>query len=197
MENLSKLQPVTKIWVILLVLLSSFICISDRLWTTQLPHHPTFWKQHCADLRSLWKTLLISHRRPLLEFASPEWNTGYLADLRLLESVRRWSKRTDELADVPYFPRLKVLDLFSVKGRLLRAALLKCWNIFHGKYCLQPQDIFILLRQEGPVDTKSRSPILIAQRDADDASSRLMCWCLEFPPRRCGWSWVSWVVGLP
>lgn len=89
------------------------------------------------------KTLLISHIRPLLEYASPVWNTGYLGDLRLLESVqRRWTKMIDGLGDVPYSHRLAVLDLYSVKGRLLRADMLKCWKIFHGKCGLRPEDIF-------------------------------------------------------
>ena len=34
-------------------------------------------------------TLLITHIRPLLEFGSTVWNTGYITDLKLLESVQR------------------------------------------------------------------------------------------------------------
>ena len=36
------------------------------------------------------------------------------------------------------------LDLFTVEGRLLRADIMKCWKIFHGKCEICPKDIFIL-----------------------------------------------------
>ncbi|KAK3886186.1 hypothetical protein Pcinc_009646 [Petrolisthes cinctipes] len=71
-------------------------------------------------------TILKSHIRPVLEFVSTVWNTGYLGDLRLLESVqRRWTKLIDGLADLSYTNRLKALNLYSVQGRLLRADLIK------------------------------------------------------------------------
>jgi len=70
------------------------------------------------------KSLLISHLHPLLEFASPVWNTSYLGDLCLLESVqRRWTKMIDGLAEILYSQCLAILDLYSVKGKLLRAVL--------------------------------------------------------------------------
>ena len=63
-----------------------------------------------------------THIRPLLEFGSTVWNTGYLGDQRLLESVqRRWTKEITGLAALPYSERLRALELYSVHGRLLRA----------------------------------------------------------------------------
>ncbi|KAK3858420.1 hypothetical protein Pcinc_035394 [Petrolisthes cinctipes] len=57
-------------------------------------------------------TILKSHIRPILEFGSTVWNTGYLGDLGLLESVqRRWTKHIDGLADLSYTNRLKALNL--------------------------------------------------------------------------------------
>ncbi|KAK3888205.1 hypothetical protein Pcinc_007736 [Petrolisthes cinctipes] len=88
-------------------------------------------------------TILKSHIRPILEFGSTVWNTGYLGDLRLLESVqRRWTKHIDSLADLPYTNRLKALNLYSVQGRLLRADLIKCWKIFHKQSVISPSDLF-------------------------------------------------------
>ena len=77
--------------------------------------------------RKFMLTLLISHIRPILEYGSQVWNTGYVGDLILLESVqRRWTKRIDGLEDLSYEQRLIELDLFSVKGRLWRSDMLYC-----------------------------------------------------------------------
>lgn len=95
-------------------------------------------------------TLFISHIRPLLEFGSVVWNTGYITDLKLLESVqRRWTKRIQGLENMSYAQRLVVLDLFSVKGRLLRTDLIKCWKVFHGLSPISPTDLFTLASSAG------------------------------------------------
>ena len=80
-----------------------------------------------------------------MDFSSCVWNTGYIQDLKLLESVqRRFTKAIDSFKDLDYKTRLQNLSLFSVKGRLLRADLIKCWKIFHGESCIKPDDIFTL-----------------------------------------------------
>ena len=57
--------------------------------------------------------LYVSHIRPILEYASSLWNTGYSMDLHLLESVqRRWTKTIQGLENLSYYDRLKVLNLF-------------------------------------------------------------------------------------
>ena len=38
-----------------------------------------------------------------------------------------------------------LLQLYSVKGRLLRADIIKCWKIFHGKCGLDPEELFVLV----------------------------------------------------
>lgn len=87
--------------------------------------------------------LYISHIRPILEYASSVWNTGYIADLQLLESVqRRWTKNIRGLEHLDYSVRLRTLNLFSVKGRLLRHDLINYWKIFHGHSPLSPSDLF-------------------------------------------------------
>ena len=79
------------------------------------------------------REIFITHIRPLLEFSSSVWNSGYVMDLCLLESVqRRWTKQIDGLSDLDYFDRLKSLSLFSVWGRLFRADLVLVWKILHG-----------------------------------------------------------------
>ena len=88
-------------------------------------------------------TLYTTHIRALLEYASCVWSTGFIGDLRLLESVQRsWTRHIEGLSELSYADRLQVLDLYSVKGRLLRADLIKYWKIFHGECSIRPTDIF-------------------------------------------------------
>ena len=88
------------------------------------------------------KTLFVSHIRPILEFASPVWNMNYVGDTKILESVQRsWTKQIDGLCDVPYNLRLEYLQLYSVRGRMLRADLVTCWRVLHG-HCPELQHIF-------------------------------------------------------
>ena len=94
--------------------------------------------------------LYLAHVRPILEFASCVWNTGYLGDLKLLEGVqRRWTKQIEGLFNMQYSERLRHLNLYSVKGRLLRADIIKCWKIFHLKSIIKPADIFTLAPRIG------------------------------------------------
>ena len=94
--------------------------------------------------------ILKSHIRPLLEFSSPVWNTGFVADLRALEQVqRRWTREIDGMEGLSYSERLIRLNLFSVRGRLLRADLILCWKIFHGLSSIRPSDLFIFSLRAG------------------------------------------------
>ena len=103
----------------------------------------SFIKSTLCRSPSFMTKLFITHIRPLLEFASPVWNTGYITDLTLLESVqRRWTKLITGCEGMSYEQRLKTLDLYSVKGRLLRADLIKCWKIFNGMSSITPTELF-------------------------------------------------------
>ena len=89
--------------------------------------------------------LLVTHIRPVLEYSSCLWYTGYVNDMRLLEKVqRRWTKQIEGLSDLSYADRLKFLNLYSVQGRLLRADLLQYWKILNGRSSIVPTDIFQL-----------------------------------------------------
>ena len=77
--------------------------------------------------------IFIAHIRPIIDFASVLWNTGYIGDLHLLETVQRhWTKQIDGFADLPYAERLERLNLYSIKGRLLRADLIMVWKVLNG-----------------------------------------------------------------
>ena len=89
--------------------------------------------------------ILTTHIRPIIEYASTVWHTGYHQDLKKLEAVQRlWTRNILDLRDAEYEERLKSLNLFSVKGRLLRADLIKCWKIFNGKSMISPNDLWDL-----------------------------------------------------
>ena len=91
------------------------------------------------------KSLYISNVRPVIDYCSPVWNSGYIHNLKLLEQVqRRFTKHIDGLKHLSYAERLATLNLFSVKGRLLSSDLIKCWKIFHKQSSLKYSDFFTL-----------------------------------------------------
>ena len=76
--------------------------------------------------RDFMLALFVSHIRPTIDYCSSVWNTGYLGDIRKMESVqRRWTREVAGLESLEYGSRLRELGLYSVRGRLLRADLKK------------------------------------------------------------------------
>ena len=92
----------------------------------------------------------VTHVRPIIEYASCVWNTGYMEDMRTLERIqRKWTKQVEGLGELPYSGRLRELDLYSVQGRLLRADLIEYWKILHGKSSINTTDLFSLASNIG------------------------------------------------
>ena len=107
------------------------------------------------------KTVFISHIRPILDFASVAWFTGYSGDIKLLEGVqRRWTKRIDGFRHLSYSDRLAQLSLYSVKGRLIRADLIMVFKILNN-YC---PDLSHLLIRNFNRDTRGHSSKLFVPR---------------------------------
>ena len=97
------------------------------------------------------KELIMTYTRPVLEFGSVIWNAGFVGDTTRLESLQRQAtRRVTGLGDLPYDERLRCLNLFSVKGRLLRADMIQLdWSINAGRTSttkphLSAEDIFRL-----------------------------------------------------
>ena len=89
-------------------------------------------KSTCCRSSDFMLTIFTTHIRPILDFCSPVWNLGYEGNLKLLERVqRRWTKQIIGLNNLPYDERLSSLNLFSIRGRLLRADLIQIWKITH------------------------------------------------------------------
>lgn len=92
--------------------------------------------------------LLTTHIRPVIEYCSCLWNTGYQGDLRLLESIqRRWTKQISSVEGLSYAERLQALKLYSVQGRLLRADLIHYWKVLNGRSCIHRAELFQLVPQ--------------------------------------------------
>ena len=92
----------------------------------------------------LWTT----HVRPVIEYGSCIWNTGYHSDLSLLEKVqRKWTKHISGLENLCYSERLRSLDLYSVQGRLLRADLIQYWKVLNDRSCIHYDHLFTTSKQ--------------------------------------------------
>ena len=121
-------------------------------------------------------TLFSSHIRPIVEYCSCVWNTGYIGDLRVLESVqRRWTKRVSNLSNLDYQSRLRALNQFSVQGRLLRADIIQYWKIFHGKCSVAPADLFVMSPQFGIRGHRFKIAHVRAQTDVRSRSFSIRC----------------------
>ena len=113
----------------------------------------------CNREPEFMRTLFITHVRPSLEYCATVWNTGYICDYKLLESVqRRWTKLVRGLDELSYLQRLKSLNLFSVQGRLLRNDLIKVWKIFSNNSVIKPEDLFVM----APYPSTRGHPLKIA-----------------------------------
>ena len=96
--------------------------------------------------------LLTTHIRPIIQYCSCIWSTGYRGDLNLLESVqRKWTKQIESVEGLEYGDQLRALNLYSVQGRLIRADLdlIQYWKIFNEKSHIVPTDLFQLAPQTG------------------------------------------------
>ena len=103
----------------------------------------SFLKSTVCRSREFMLFFLTVHLRPILEYASCVWHTGYTEDARSLERFQRyWTKQIDMLNHLTYGDRLRELDLYSVKGRLVRADLIHYWKIFHKQSCIAPEAMF-------------------------------------------------------
>ena len=112
-------------------------------------------------------TLFVTQVRPILDYCSWIWNGSYLGVTALFECFqRRWTKRVEGLGSLLYGERLQVLNLFSIKERMLHADMIKYWRIF----CVDSQgDDLAELFQRAPSDRTRghRYKLLVPQYLAD------------------------------
>ena len=90
-------------------------------------------------------TLFTTHIRPIIDYCSCVWNTGYIQDIHILEAIqRRWTKHVTNLGDMDYGQHLKSLGLLSIQGCLLRADLILYWKILTSRSSIPPSEVFQL-----------------------------------------------------
>jgi len=113
--------------------------------------------------------LFVSHVRPMLDYCSCLWNVGYLLDSRLIESVqRRWTAQIEGLSNMSYNERLQFLGLYSLRGRRLRADLIKYFKILH--FSRNISDRIFTRAPDGP--TRGHSFKLLMPRFKSDMKGR-------------------------
>jgi hypothetical protein len=71
--------------------------------------------------------------RPVLEYASPVWNSSSVNHTNKLESVQRYvTKRIVGLSALPYEDRLETLNLCTLRARRQYLDLIEMYKIIHG-----------------------------------------------------------------
>ena len=129
----------------------------------------SFLKSLVCRSPKLMLFLLTTHIRPVLEYGSCLWHTGFVRDMQKLERIqRRWTKRVQGLRDLCYSERLSDLGLFSIQGRLLRADLIQYWKIFHGKSSIAPHSMFA----QPQTDTRGHPLKIMVSRANTDIRQR-------------------------
>ena len=90
----------------------------------------------------------------------------------MLESVqRRWTKQIQGFDNLNYAERLRRLGLYSIKGRLNRADLIKIWKSFHPDVEVGLSRIFEHAREMG---TRGHSYKLSIPLSNTDIKRRLL-----------------------
>ena len=92
---------------------------------------------------------------------------GLLGTLVTSSVQRHWTKRVESLEDLAYSERLRRLNTYSIRERLVRADLILVWSIMHGhRSHLEP--LFTLSHNP----TRSNSYKLFLPRFSTDIRSR-------------------------
>ena len=114
----------------------------------------TFSKRDIKTMRTLWISLL----RPIVDYCSPIWSphpTNYGMIDRLESILRSFTKKVDNLHNLPYDERLKEMKLSSIQRRHERYKMLYIYKIKEGMVPNLPSHpledkSFALLFQENP-----------------------------------------------
>ena len=89
----------------------------------------------------LFKTLV----RPHLEYGNVVWGPFNRADQQLVERVqRRATKIVPEMRHLSFPERLRALKLLSLYHRRRRGDMITVYQLLHGAFDVDPQDLFIL-----------------------------------------------------
>ena len=87
--------------------------------------------------------------------------------------------------------RLRRLDLFSFRGRLLHLDLILLWKIFHCSRVINPQDIFDISRSTA--SRGYRYKIFVARSRLEARQTFFFCLCNKYVDCSCpshSWCWL-------
>lgn len=90
-----------------------------------------FSKRDIVTMRTLWTSLI----RPIIDYCSPVWSphsTNYSQLDRLEGVLRNFTKKVDNLHELPYCTRLKEMKLSSIQRRHERYKILYVYKIKEG-----------------------------------------------------------------
>ena len=91
-------------------------------------------------------TIFVTPVHLKLEYGCQFWNVDYVGDIKLLERIqRKWTRVIRGISDMLYDERMRHLELYSVRIRLLRADLSYVWKKFNGESPLTSDDQSVLL----------------------------------------------------
>ena len=80
------------------------------------------------------KLILKSYIRPTFDYGSSVWNSGYIEDSKLIESVqRKFTKLCFELKGLDYSNRLSILNIPTLKFRKKRGDLINIFKLINNE----------------------------------------------------------------
>ena len=144
------------------------IVIGDRLsYTVHISEITTKASQRVGILfrrfltrdLNLLRRAFITYVRPILEYGTVLWSPTLKKYIDQIEKVqRRFSKRIPEISDLPYFERLKRLNLATLEVRRLRFDLIYYFKILHSLTPHDPNDFFSF--HHPPSILRNSSPLI-------------------------------------
>ena len=123
----------------------------------------TFSKRDVNTMRTLWVSLM----RPIIDYCSPVWSpypTNFGNIDRLENVLRAFTKKVDNLHDLPYNERLKEMKLSTIQRRHERYKILYIYKIKEGlvpnlpPHPLKNESFALLFRENSRTGTRCSLP---------------------------------------
>ena len=120
---------------------------NDLSWTPHIQQAVNSARKMAAWVLSVFRdrtptimlTLYKSMVRSKLEYCCPVWDTSKRGDIQALESIQRhFTKRISSCSRLPYWERLKRLNLLSLQRRRERYRIIHVWKILNN---MAPNDV--------------------------------------------------------
>ena len=91
------------------------------------------------------KTSMMMMMTMMNTVMSAVWSPHRIDLVNKLEDVqRRFTRKLNGLANLPYAKRLEILGLDALQTRRIKSDLVHCYSIVYGHSCMKPGDFFVL-----------------------------------------------------